>query len=478
MGARIFNIIFFCSSAFFFYKISLNYTTSHQAIWVTILSLMAPINTYTAVFMPESLYYFLFIVCMWSLLRIEPHASSSAWLLPGAVLGLNALVKPHAQLLIPAVLLYMVFLFGTLSCDCKTRLQSLFKAVILFVVGIYAIKLGLGYLLAGTAGLNLAGRAYSSIHYDFLASLPNFLHSLRGHIRGILILFGFPLLAGLYNLFFRQSDSNGLSYQRKVCLLTCLIACLMIVQVAFFTANIAGTGPYEHASRLHFRYYNFIFPFFILMSTTVIDFSSLKRKLIFYSFLIIYGLFLIYCFFVRIHPYIVSFIDCPELAAFQRSKSILFLFLTIVLILIYFLIKKKSTLSKNIYIYIILPLYFITSIIINSHTLHANAIPNIFDKTGIVISEYLTQEQKNKTIILSTNQIGAFRVLFYLDSPQASYHIIQEGKTFIPDAKNEENIFIVVGEDISFASSNFNEYDFNFFRLYAPARSSLPTPEK
>ena len=111
--------------------------------------------------MPESLYYFLFIVCMWSLLRIEPHASSSAWLLPGAVLGLNALVKPHAQLLIPAVLLYMVFLFGTLSCDCKTRLQSLFKAVILFVVGIYAIKLGLGYLLAGTAGLNLAGRAYS-----------------------------------------------------------------------------------------------------------------------------------------------------------------------------------------------------------------------------------------------------------------------------------------------------------------------------
>ena len=92
----------------------------------------------------------------------------------------------------------------------------------------------------------------------------------------------------------------------------------------------------------------------------------------------------------------MSFIDCPELAAFQRSKSILFLFLTIVLILIYFLIKKKSTLSKNIYIYIILPLYFITSIIINSHTLHANAIPNIFDKTGIVISEYLTQEQKNK----------------------------------------------------------------------------------
>lgn len=264
MAARIFNILFFCCATFFLYHIAQNYTSKNQALWISLLALLAPINTYTAFFMPESLYYFLFVLGMWSLLRIDPDSPSRAWLLPGAVLGLNALVKPHAQLLIPAVLLYMLLSIGPLFPSVQARLVSAAKACALFLIGVYAVKFGLGYLLAGKTGVNMAGQTYGSIHYEFLHNLPNFLHSLWGHICGLLIVFGFPLFIAAYKLLSRPSYTRGRSYQERTCLIVCLMVCLMVIQVAFFTANIAGQGPYEHPNLYTFATTAFFLFFYCL----------------------------------------------------------------------------------------------------------------------------------------------------------------------------------------------------------------------
>lgn len=132
------------------------------------------------------------------------------------------------------------------------------------------------------------------------------------------------------------------------------------------------------------------------------------------------------------------------------------------------LTHSKTLSAQRVYLYIALPFYLIATLVLNTHTLRVYANSDIFDKTGIILSEYLTPEQKNRVRIICKDNVGGFRVLFYLDSPLASFQIIQEGEIFVPVPQDKEKIFIAIGDDVRIVSPAFRERSFGFFRMYAP----------
>jgi len=58
---RLLNVVFFVSAAPFIYLIGKKITGEKTALLISVLSILGPINVYTAFFMPESLYFLFFL---------------------------------------------------------------------------------------------------------------------------------------------------------------------------------------------------------------------------------------------------------------------------------------------------------------------------------------------------------------------------------------------------------------------------------
>ena len=65
---------------------------------------MLPMSAYTAYFMPETTYAFLFAVLTWLMLALLPAHVAVGSTLSGVVVGTMLLIKPHALALFLAVL--------------------------------------------------------------------------------------------------------------------------------------------------------------------------------------------------------------------------------------------------------------------------------------------------------------------------------------------------------------------------------------
>ena len=64
-AARLLNALFLVGAAPFIYQVARKVTSKWIAVLVAMLSLLAPINTYTAYFMPEAMYFFVFWWMTW-----------------------------------------------------------------------------------------------------------------------------------------------------------------------------------------------------------------------------------------------------------------------------------------------------------------------------------------------------------------------------------------------------------------------------
>ena len=152
---RIGNILFHVGAAPFLYLVARRVAPAPLACAVALLALLAPLNLYTTFFMPESMYFFGFSVLAWVAIagvawRVWTHA-----LLAGAVLGLMSLVKVHALFLLPALCLYLVYAHRARAAGAAGEpwLARGLGAALLAALAAAAVKLLLGWLLAGDAGL-------------------------------------------------------------------------------------------------------------------------------------------------------------------------------------------------------------------------------------------------------------------------------------------------------------------------------------
>jgi len=307
--ARLFNVVFFVSATPFIYFIGRMVTGEKTALVISALSIFSPINTYTAYFMPESLYFLFFWVFTWLVFSINQKHGIWHWCFLGVFFGLTSLIKPHALFLLPAlVVLFLNFLRQDMAGEASTRN---FKPYAAFFVLAIATKLFIGFILAGKAGITFFGTAYTSMASAAIASPNRYIDLVRlafenfqGHLLGLAILFSVPVAQLFMSSKYFFQGPAGQSISINIKLYTAVVFAVLLAVVPLFNASVLDMGPYQTNYRLDMRYYNFAFPLLLIVGASQIssgvNMGSLKWRAI-SAFPI--GVAILYAVYTHLAPY-------------------------------------------------------------------------------------------------------------------------------------------------------------------------------
>lgn len=425
--ARILNACFFTLASPFIYRVASRVTTHKIALFITVLSLSGPINSYTAYFMPESLYFFSFWVFTWfalTKLQKSPLFYGSGL---GLIFCIMTLIKVHAVFLMPAIFIFLFLLLLYKPIDISLN-KIMFSILYMLIVFICTREL-LGYILAGQNGLDVLGIKY---HYNAVSlfntkrlhdALLLLIIPVLGHLSALVLFFAVPL-AILTNIFQRKSIDSVTAINPNIItglfLISCLISLFFITTIT--TTQIVGWDPYETINRIHLRYYNFIFPLFFIIAagglstTTSVKSFGCKHYL---TFILICFAFFYASLYLRGY-YSISYIDCPELFGLLYNNMV-FKCLSILgmLCLITWTFNKKW--GSVSYVFIFLPL----SLIISNYYVHIELrkerlhFTDAYDKAGLFTRDYLGHETSH-LVVIGSERGGLFKTLFYLDNPKTN----------------------------------------------------------
>ncbi|UJB21364.1 MULTISPECIES: DUF7024 domain-containing protein [Lysobacter] len=262
--ARVLNALLLLAALPLIYRVLRPYTRPALAALLALASLAAPVNSFAAYFMPESMYYLLFWVLAVAVLR--PYAASPLryGLTAGSILGLMCLVKLHA--------VFMAIGFGIfIAADAlwpgqRERLRPALIVLTTSAAAFLAVRFGLGYLLAGPGSLSLLGQYYQgqaqgNIGQQSLQVMAaNLFTSARGHALALSLLFG-PLLVPTLLLVLRTGGDEASARTRSAALFALTTLASLAAMTVYFTASM---GANENIGRLHLRYYDFCFPLLLL----------------------------------------------------------------------------------------------------------------------------------------------------------------------------------------------------------------------
>jgi phosphoglycerol transferase len=426
--ARIYNACAFALALVFIYAVCRLCASHKLSLFIAILSVIGPINTYSAYFMPESTYFCAFWILTWFLLH---HIEKSPWVLgtgTGAVLGLMAMIKFHAVFLLPGFAAFMLLAWTTkaVSLTLKSVLCTLLCTGLAFV----AVRFAGGYLLAGKAGLQLAGQGYSSIASP--ASNPTHLSNvvslgwqpLIGHLLALCFLLPVPL-AAIICLNWRSPlpapQPVGISVLFKLLGLSLLPPLLLITTAS--TALFANGSPYDTDTRLHLRYYNFIFPLFFMIAVcelgSPVEKRTAPRKLV--AMLVLAGAGLI-AVTIGLKQFAPNIVDSPELSL----NAPLLLVSGSLGVLSVFVWSYKQKIGAMLYLYLFLPFTVVSAAASASHELAFRRDATLYDEAGRFARLFLGRQTSNLTIV-GSELIGLYKTLFNVDNPETSILQIPPG---------------------------------------------------
>jgi phosphoglycerol transferase len=441
--ARIYNACAFALSLVFIYAVCRMCASHRLSLFIAILSVIGPINTYSAYFMPESTYFCAFWILTWFLLR---NIEKSPWVLgggAGTILGLMAMIKFHAVFLLPGFAIFMLLVWMTKAVNLPFK--SAFCTLLFTGLAFIAVRFGGGYLLAGKAGLQLAGQGYSSIASP--ASDPTHLshvlglgwQPLIGHLLALSFLLPVPL-AAIVCLNWRRPFSfpqpGDVPVLLKLLGVSFLPPLLLITTAS--TALFANGSPYDTAARLHLRYYNFIFPLFFIIAVCElkppIEKHTARRRLI--ATLILAGAGLI-AVTIGLKQYEPNIVDSPELSLSSNAPLMLLSgFLGVVSVLIW---SYKRRLGAMLYLYLFLPFTVVSAAEFASHELAFRRDATPYDDAGRFARLFLGR-QTSKLTIVGSELIGLYKTLFNVDDPETNILQIPPGapleRSQVPVGKN------------------------------------------
>ena len=429
--ARILNTLFFIAAMPFIYLTTRRVSTKRIASIVALLAVLGPINSYTAYYMPEALYFFAFWLLTWFILRLDNTADLRSWCFAGILLGLSALIKPHTLFLLPAIVVYI--LYAGRKKEGKWALQAIGNAFI-FVAIAFVVKFSIGYLLVGKAGVSIFGAFYTSIASRTTSNLHRYFEllslsteSAKGHILAICLMFGVPIAFAIKASFESALYKEETRSSHRIAVYALLVLVSLILVVSLFTASIAGTGIDITTTHLHMRYYNFALPLLLVIVASQLSLEQtanmLKRRAI-VAFPI--GAAIVYAIYTFMAPYVPMFIDSPELRGFTYNRTVIYVLSGISFLALALWVYSAQAGAK-VFLYLLMPLAVVFSTYDVNGELRHRLVPNVFDRAGIFTKHYLSNvsnEELSKLVIVGSDECGMYRTLFYLDNPKASFETI------------------------------------------------------
>lgn len=160
------NLFFFAGFVAVIFFLTLYFLGRWWAFGLSLATLLSPLGAYTSLFMPESMYFFFALLSVVALWWASRKGLWWQYQIAGSLVGLTALVKPHALFLAAGAVLFILVVHFK-------AWKQFGIAVASYVGGTLVTKFAIGVLLAGPAGLTLFGSNYTT-------SLTNFTEDLRG----------------------------------------------------------------------------------------------------------------------------------------------------------------------------------------------------------------------------------------------------------------------------------------------------------
>ena len=447
--ATLINILFFVAAIPLIYSIARKYLNKKWGLFVTALSVFSPINSYSAYFMPESMYFFGFFLFTW--ITLKGH-EKMPWLMvffAGAALACMSMVKVHA------IFLFIGLLAVLISSWFSDRSLKVARNVVLYslasIFSFLVVRLTLGYLIAGKAGLNVLGQDYANTANSAngiakaLQLLPLIGYNLWGNLMAVAIIFGLPLALllniPLNTIWVRSTKQCNLNVLKLY--LASLLFSLMLITALFF-ASVQGTGPYESISRLSLRYYDFLFPLMLITAATGIkskvqqESRSIKMTILF----LMVSILAIYALATQLKGYTPGLADCPELRAFTYNIHV-FLLLGGMGVLCLILGMFRIHWGATLYMLVFMPLTTIASTYFINKEMRLRLIPDVYDQAGQFTQRYLGANTA-KLAIIGADLSSIFRTHFYMKTQTTTFINLANGQNIPKDSIPEDKEWLLL----------------------------------
>jgi len=415
-----------------------------------ILSLFGPVNIFTVNFMPESMYFFSFWVVTWFLLGVNDSSSLRSYIIGGCLLGLSALVKPHALFLLPAVIAYI--LYSGVRKDEKWVVY-VSQRIVLFIAFALITKMFVGSLIAGKQGLVIFGSTYGGIldssgsqlqHYIDL--LRKSLHNISGHVMALCLMFGLPLGIAIIHFVTSLKKLETRDELQKISFYSLVVLGSLVIIVGLFTLSVANSGPYETDLRLHMRYYSFCFPLLLIIAGSQVctEHSSHVNKWHFFAIFPI--LFIMaYAFDTGLSVFQLGYVDCLEtLIAMGDGFYILSFFSLFSLVCWMF----SKSISSKVFLCVYMPFFMMFSGMFIDTYFKNFLHPDLYVKAGRLVQNYLPEEEHSKLLIVGSHPGGLFKSLYYADNPRSSLEVIEVNAVYdIAKVSLDKKWLLVIGDN-------------------------------
>ena len=466
------NVLFFLATLAFIFLIARRLLSVTWGAMITTIAAFSPIHAYVSYFMPEAMFFSFITAAIYLALIAGTKQRLAWWVATGAVLGLSALVKPHALFTLPAFLLFALLVAmrsdqGSLS---KGLLASFGK------LGAFAVvKFGGGFAFAGAAGLSLFGSSYESSLNQFVsenaqgqadvetqnisnvslvapvqaagASGPGFFevfipHSLA-HFALLLTVAGIPLLLSVSVIKDSVVKKIEISIASQFLLLVGLLGLTFAVSVSAFEALVTSIGD-DHGSRIITRYYEFLYPMLWIAAAVFAKFVEPKiRVRLFQSGITISALIFGWAYLSGVNQ---SFADSILLSGYLSSPVVIPIIAVIGIIVALVWVFSAASGSKLI-VYVATPLVLLIAGFTSQSLLltQVGTKEAYFDVAGQKAKPLLADVAGEKISIVGPVRYQNFTTKFWIDKAGIKDVSLPDGESIDVAALPDVDYVVLIG---------------------------------
>ena len=469
------NVVFFFLTLTFIFLISKKLLGIGWGAAIASVAALSPIHVYVSYFMPEMMYFaFISATIFVALIAGEKH-KLSIWLATGAMLGLAALVKPHAIFTLPAFMLFALIV--ALRAEGGSLRKGLLASV--GTLGAFLlVKFGGGFAFAGVSGLTLFGRSYESSLNQFVSDSaaggeaadiaaqpaanaavqssavtaaeeagPGFFdvfipHSFA-HLALMLTVAGLPLLLSVSAMRTALSKKQAIGAASQFLILIGLMAVSLAFVVAAFEGVVTQLGD-DHSSRIITRYYEFLIPLFLIAAAVFAKFVEPKTKIrALQAALLVAVLIFGWVYLSGVKQ---SFADSILLSGYLAAPAIIPIIAIIgIIVSLTWLVSKNA--GSKLVVYVATPLVLLIAGFSSQSYLLSQVGSSVayFDIAGQKAKQLLADVPGEKISVIGAVRYQNFTTKFWIDKPGIKDLSLPESETADVSSFADVDYVILVG---------------------------------
>jgi phosphoglycerol transferase len=469
------NVLFFLATLAFIFLIAKRLLSVTWGAMIATVAAFSPIHVYVSYFMPESMYFSFITATIYVALIAGTKHKLRWWIAVGAMLGLTALVKPHALFTLPAFLLFalIVAMRGEGGTFGKGVIASL-SALAAFIT----VKFGGGFAFAGVTGLSVFGTGYGDTLNQFVSEnakspvdlvaqsasslstgvvsassqaaesaapglFETFVPHSLAHLALLLTVAGIPLLLSVSVIKDAVIKKQEVSAASQFLLLIGLLGLTFAIVVGVFEGFVTSLGD-DHSSRIITRYYEFLIPLLMISAAVFGKFvePNLRVRLI-QSGILIAALIFGWVYLSGVNQ---SFADSILLSGYLSSPAVIPIVAVVGIIVSLVWMFSEGSGSKLI-VYVATPLILLIAGFTSQNYLLSQVGTNeaYFDVAGQKAKPLLGEVTGDKISVIGPVRYQNFTTKFWIDKPGIQDVTLPDGESIDVVALPDIDYVVLIG---------------------------------